>query len=187
MKAKAPCPSRVDRFSREPLKAGKRNTKEPSVVVVTVSQDRRRLPSKSRTSCLSKANQTNGLIRSHQQWMSTLFVFLSTCARQQTTSLSRATSMAARPLCVWPSRRTSVNRSSRSSRKRLHEVTYLKRAGPPRAGPRRALTKKTPVGAGVLWSSKSLSVRRIIAHNRTDPGALRESLPFRGETAVSDV
>lgn len=32
-------------------------------------------------------------------------------------------------------------------------MTNLKRAGPPRAGPTSPLTKKTPVGAGVLWSS----------------------------------
>lgn len=32
-------------------------------------------------------------------------------------------------------------------------MTYLKRAGPPRAGPGRALTKKTPAPTEVLGSS----------------------------------
>lgn len=35
--------------------------------------------------------------------------------------------------------------------RRLHEVTNLKRAGPPRAGPNGPLTTKAPVAAGALW------------------------------------
>lgn len=36
-------------------------------------------------------------------------------------------------------------------------MTFLKRAGPPRAGPGRALTKKTPAATGVFGSSQKLS------------------------------
>lgn len=47
----------------------------------------------------------------------------------------------------------SADRSLDSSvLRRLHEVTNLKRAGPPRAGPIWPLTTKAPAATGALWA-----------------------------------
>lgn len=152
-------PSRVEGETRSPL--NNRNTRVirkvirhfPTGAVVTVSQSWRPLQRRSHhSSCQSQPNAEGRRTR-HRQCRWSPFVCLTSFAMTSKTSSTGVGSTIDRHSYVLRLRRTSVNPNLPSSRKRLHEVTHLKRAGPPRAGPGRALTKKTPVGAGVLWSS----------------------------------
>lgn len=77
------------------------------------------------------------------------------CARNL--SGLRKTGVATPPLCARPWLFTWVAPISRVPARRLHEVTNLKRAGPPRAGPIGPLNTKVPAATRTLRFKQNLA------------------------------